>query len=490
MVIQNTTKKFYDRRQELRLLRNKFNNLNRGEFGVVYGRRRTGKSELLRQFYSKITSSQEKLFITVTSSSRNDFMGTISNKIKECFGEVVKINGWSDFFDYLLEKSKSKKVLLIIDEFQRINNFAQDFYFSLQDYWDSKIKYSKFMILICGSSMSMMHRIAMEEHGPLYGRKTFEMHLKPFRYVDFREMFRDFSEEEKIKIFAVFGGTPKYLDDFKYGKHTGYLEAYKSIVLIPNSALFEEPLNALKFELKNPERYISILKAISDGKEETPEIAKSIGVGNNSLPPYLKVLDSLLDIIESSDPLFGKGRRKRYKIKDNFFRFWYRFVYPYREYIEIGKMEILIDKINRDFDTYCGKIFEDIVEGFFISMNGKKIKNKKLDFERIGKWWEEGEDIDLVLDCRNEVIFIEIKFKDKEMGFEQYNDLVEKSKKTSASGRFSYFLVSKKGFKEDLIKNKPADLTLLSLEDMKDIWDKESDETIVSQESLTNYFGF
>jgi len=304
------------------------------------------------------------------------------------------------------------------------------------------------MLLICGSSMSMMHRIALEEHGPLYGRKTFEIHVKPFRYIDFREMFKDFSEEDKIKIFSIFGGTPKYLEDFKYGNDKDCIEAYKKNVLSPNSVLFEEPLNALKLELKNPERYISIIKAISEGKEETPEISKNIAVSNNLLSPYLRTLTYLLDIIEPNDPLFGKARNKRYKIKDNFFRFWYKFVYPYREHIEIGNSKFVVDKILRDFDSYCGKIFEDIVEEFFIDMNGKKINNKKIDFEEIGKWWEGGEDIDLVLKCRTETIFIEVKFRDKEIGFEQYNDLVAKSKKTSASGRFNYFLISKKGLKK------------------------------------------
>jgi AAA+ ATPase superfamily predicted ATPase len=470
----------------MNLLKRKFEILEKGEFGVVYGRRRTGKSELLRQFYSKV-KNQEKLFLTVTSVNRNDFMQLLSDKIKESFGDIVKINQWADFFDYLLNRPESKKKLLIIDEFQRINNFAKDFFFSLQEYWDSKLRFSKFMILICGSSMSMMHRIALEEHGPLYGRKTFELHLKPFKYIDFREMFKDFSEEEKIKIFAIFGGTPKYLEDFKYSGNKNYFEAYESIVLTPNSALFEEPLNALKFELKNPDRYVSILKSISTGKIESPEIAQNIGVKNNYLSPYLKTLIELLDIIEQNDPLFGKGRNKRYKIKDNFFRFWYKFVYPYREHIEIGNTKFIINKISRDFESYCGRIFEDIVEEFFIFMNGKQVKNKNIDFEKIGKWWENREDIDLVLKCRNEVIFIEVKFKDKEIGFDCYNELVRKSKKTSASGKFSYILVSRKGFKDDLIKNKPNNLMLLSLKDLEKIWDEESGKMSYSQESLFNF---
>src|SRR3989338_7065262 len=123
MIIQQNSRPFYDRKEELNLLKRKFDNLSKAEFGVVYGRRRTGKSELLRRFYS-MPQHQDKLFVTVTSSNRNDFMQLLSDKIKESFGDTVKINKWADFFDYLINRPRAKKKLLIIDEFQRINNFA------------------------------------------------------------------------------------------------------------------------------------------------------------------------------------------------------------------------------------------------------------------------------------------------------------------------------------------------------------------------------
>ncbi len=479
---------FYDRKEQKKLLNDKFINLRTGEFGVIYGRRRTGKSELLRQFHNKI-KDQDKLFITVTSSTKTEFSRQLSTKIQESFNETVIINNWNDFFDYLINRqnNNNNKTILIIDEFQRLNNFAKDFFFTLQEYWDSKLKHLPFMILICGSSMSMMHQIALEEHGPLYGRKTFELHIKPFRYIDFREMFKEFSEEEKIRIFSIFGGTPKYLEDYKYSNTNDLFEAYEKLVLMDNGPLFEEPLNALKFELKNPGRYISILRSLSDGKIQTPEISQYLGIKNKQLSPYLKTLADLLDIIEDADPLFGKKRNKRYKIKDNFFRFWYKFVCPFREQLEIGNKDHILEKISRDFDSYLGKIFEDIVKEFFILMNNQEIKTKKLNFTKIGKWWELGEDIDLVLDQKNEVIFVEIKFKEKKIGFKVYNDLVRKSKKTSASGKFTYILVSKAGFKQDIINKKPKNLTLLTLNDLEQIWDDQTKHMSPSQELLLKF---
>ena len=257
---------FYDRCNELKFLKEKYDNLIKGEFGVLYGRRRMGKSELLRRFLKKIKT--KKMYINVIDANKKNFMDTLSKKVEQTFGGTFKISKWSDFFEYLVEKTKEESLVFVIDEFQRINSFAKDFIFALQEYWETHLRKRRILIIICGSSMSMMHKLALEEKGPLYGRKTFEYALKQFKYIDFREMFKDFYEEEKIKIFSIFGGTPKYLDDFKSSELT-FLEGFEKLVLSSNGSLFEDPLNALKFELKNPERYVAILRAISMGKVET-----------------------------------------------------------------------------------------------------------------------------------------------------------------------------------------------------------------------------
>jgi len=480
-----TGKEFYDRYIELNFLKEKYDNLQKAEFGVLYGRRRMGKSELLKKFIRKI--KKNKIYVTIVDSNKKDLMNTLSKKIEETFKETIKIDNWSDFFDFIAEKSKEEKILLIIDEFQRVDSFAKDFIYSLQNYWDEILKKRKIMIVICGSSMSMMNKIALEEKGPLYGRKTFEYCLKQFKYVDFREMFKELSEEEKIRLFSVFGGTPKYLSDFK-SLNKNLFEGFYKLVLSETSPLFDEPINALKFELKNPERYISILRAISLGQEMSNEIASSIGLDSFEISAYLKNLLELLDIIDANDPLFGKKRMKRYRIKDNFFKFWYKFVYPYREQISLGNTSSIEKRIEKEFDTYCGKIFEDIIKEFFIFMNGKKIKNKKIEFTECGKWWEDGEDIDLVLKERSKTVFIETRFRKEKVGSKCFEELKEKSKKTSATGRFEYILVSKSGFEQELIDRKIPNLTLLNLEDLTKIMDDETKRETEKQVDLRKWF--
>ncbi len=479
-------RKFYDRFNELDLLKEKFDNLKKGEFGVLYGRRRVGKTELLRRFANKTRC--KRLVLTITFQSRAELKRALSRKIEECFKEVVKINDWEDFFEYIIEKTKDEKFLLIFDEFQELDKFAKDFIRSLQKYWDDKLRVSKVMLIISGSSMSMMHRLALEEKGPLYGRKTFTIPLKQFKYIDFREMFKELSEEEKIKLFSVFGGTPKYLTDFKESG-LDLIESLKSLVLSDKGALYNEPINALKFELKNPERYISILRAISKGKKELKEISDYLELEQYQLTPYLRNLSELLDIISQSNPLYGKMKMKRYEIKDNFFKFWYRFVYPFQEQIQAGITEPSIKRIYKEMDDFVGRIFEDIATEFFIFMRGKKIKGMSIDFLEYGKWWEAGEDIDLVLKNKGATIFVEVKFQTKKMNSRNFEELKEKSLKTSAKGTFKYILISKSGFEQELIDRKIQNLVLLDLNDLTKITDEETKREKEMQCELSEWFG-
>lgn len=477
-------RKFYDRVNELNFLEKRLAGLERGELGVLYGRRRMGKTELLKKFISGATA--KSIYINIVSDNKTDLKKALSAKIEQVFKETVKIGQWEDFFEYLNHKSRTEKLLFVIDEFQRLDKFAKGFIFSLQNSWDNFLKHNKLMLIVSGSSMRMMHRLALEEKGPLYGRATFSYHLKQFRYADLRYMFKEKSEEEKIDIFSVFGGTPKYLSDFKLSnKNT--IAALNQLVLSENGPLFDEPINALKFELKNPERYVSILRAISMGKVELKEIAGFLGLDNAEITPYLRNLSTLLDIIESDDPLFGKKRMKRYKIKDNFFRFWYRFVYPHREQIAAGIYDPVTKKIEKELNTYKGKIFEDIVREFFLIMNGKKIKGKRIDFTEYGKWWENAEDIDLVLSSKSKTVFVEAKFQEKKMSSACFEDLKRKSNKTSASGRFEYCIVSKSGFEQELIDRKVHNLLLLSLPEIASILDGLSESETNKQLDLARW---
>ncbi len=172
----------------------------------------------------------------------------------------------------------------------------------------------------------------------------------------------------------------------------------------------------------------------------------------------------------------------RYKIKDNFFRFWYKFVYPFREHIELGITKPIIDRINKEIDSHCCRIFGDIIKKFFIFMNGKNILNKKIEFSECREGWEGEEDIDLVLKSKSKTIFVETKYKEKKVSSRQFEKLKEKSLKTSAKGRFEYIIISKSGFEKELIDREIPNLLLIDLKKLTEIMDEETKRETEIQE--------
>src|SRR3989344_5676746 len=209
-------KEFYDRKTELALLRDKYNQIdetNKGVMITIYGRRRVGKTELIKNFLNGVKKS-DKLYFYVGLSQREVIFNNLTETIREQTGEIVRIEKAEDFFVYLINKSKKDKFILVLDEFQRFLDVAPEVITSLQNYWDSELKEQKIMILLVGSSIGMMQKIMDSKAGALYGRAQ-KVKISPFRYSDFRLMFNELSEEEKILTYSVFGGTPYYLEKVK-----------------------------------------------------------------------------------------------------------------------------------------------------------------------------------------------------------------------------------------------------------------------------------
>src|SRR3989344_40905 len=319
-----TKEPFFDRHEELRFCRERYLSLTKGEFIVFYGRRRLGKTKLIRRFLDEVKS--KKIYSFVNIVDEKDLMKNFEADILNMTGDILKIDRWADLFEYIYEEAKKEKCVLVIDEFQRLKSIAPGFISELQNYWDTKLKTAKLMLIIVGSSIGMMRKIAISASAPLYGRKTAAIQLHPFRYVDFREMFADRTEEEKIRWYAVFGGTPYYLE-LVYQTQDIY-EAMSKAFLDKNSPLREEVRNLLELELRSLERYNSILQGIAQGKESIKELADTTHVKSVTLPKYLKNLIFLLDLVKQKTPLRGKAKSSKYVLSDNFFKFWYRFIFP------------------------------------------------------------------------------------------------------------------------------------------------------------------
>ena len=346
-------KAFYDRAEELKLLNDEFASLHAGKMFVVYGRRRVGKTELINQFTKQLTKN--KLYFYVDLVEKQGILDALSKAVQEQLGETRRFADFGDFLNLIYEKSNNSFVL-VIDEFQRFLEVAPEFITGLQNYWDQKLKNKKVLLILVGSSIGMIQKITNSKAGALYGRAT-KIKISPFRYSDFRQMFNELSEEEKIITFAVFGGTPYYLEKVKRTEGDIHKKIH-DLLLKKGAELFEEPKSLLEYEnVRIHAKYNSILQATSAGKENIKEIQDFTGIDANTMPAYIKKLDELLDLLGKKDPVLGKERLGRYKLKDNFFSFWYRFIFPNQTALNIENVIIVSEEIRDNLNAFVGRVF-------------------------------------------------------------------------------------------------------------------------------------
>jgi len=452
--MKNEKIEFYDREEELSFLKEKHAQVNSTEKGVMialYGRRRVGKTELVKKFLETVKDT--KLYFYVGLTERNVAYNMLAESIREQTGDSVRIDNSDDFYKYINTKAEQGNVILIFDEFQRFLDIAPEMISSLQNHWDSILRKRKIFIFLVGSSIGMMLKMMDSRAGALYGRAQ-KVKLSPFKYVDFRLMFKELSEEERVLRYSVFGGTPFYLDKTKRFKDT--FEAINELVLNKGSDLFDEPKTLLEYEnVRIHATYNSILQAISSGKEILKEMQDFTHLKASHLPPYINRLDTLLDLVKKNDPVLGKSKLGRYTIKDNFFKFWYKFIFPNQTPLNLGNTKLVSDLIKQDLNGYIGRVFEDIVKELLILYNTREIKGLKLNFENIGSWWDRNSnEIDILAYNLKEKTFVvgEVKWTNKQLDVDVIEELERKSKYINYGGNYKFLFVSKNGFTERALK--------------------------------------
>ena len=183
---------FYDRKQELNLLKEEFANLQSGKMFVVYGRRRVGKTELIRQFIGSIPKN--KMYFYVDLVEKQGILDSLSKTVQEQLGETRKFADFNDFLDFIALKSDNGFVF-VIDEFQRFLEISPQFITQLQNCWDQRLKDKKIMLILVGSSIGMIQKITGSKAGALYGRAT-RIKISPFKYGEFRLMFKELSKKK------------------------------------------------------------------------------------------------------------------------------------------------------------------------------------------------------------------------------------------------------------------------------------------------------
>jgi len=273
----------------------------------------------------------------------------------------------------------------------------------LQDYWDNKLSKINAFIILCGSSISMMENLSGYK-SPIYGRRTEQILLEPLTFLQASEFFKEISAEDAVIFYSVLGGTPAYIMEFNLKK--GLMENIKENMLQKPKFLFNDVMFVLREELQEPRNYFSILHSIARGDTRIGNIVNNTGLPKGLVSKYLSVLADL-HIVERRVPVTEKrmnaSRKGLYFIRDNYIKFWFRFVFENVAYIEQGKIGELLDKIRPELNAYIGRQFEDIALQWL---------QKKFPDYLWGRWWEKDKEIDCVgIDEKNNrIAFAEVKW--------------------------------------------------------------------------------
>lgn len=461
-------KKFINRENERAFLEDEYSR-DGSSLVVLYGRRRVGKTALATEFCKE----KSALYFLVTEESEQQNRTAFKNMVAEYSGnELLKhaaVEDWLLVFKEWLRFPTANKKVLVIDEFQYLGKSNAAFPSIFQKIWDALLAEAGVMVILSGSLISMMESQALSYSSPLYGRRTGQIKLGqiPFRF--YQEFFPGKNRKERIEYYAVTGGVPKYIELFYDSK-----DIYKAIernVLSKSSFLYDEPNFLLQREVSEVGSYFSIIKTIAAGDRKLSKIATALELKQTGLTRYLKTLIDL-DILEREVPITEenpeKSKRGLYKIKDNFIRFWFQFIFPNLSYIESGNEAIALRKIRNNLvDRHVAYVYEDVCIEELWRLNGEDAWN--FHFDKAGRWWDNNTEIDVVaFDSQGvDIIFGECKYWSNKVGVDVLLALEEKSARVEwkKSGRRAhYVLFAIGGFTEELAELAAgrSDLLLLS----------------------------
>jgi AAA+ ATPase superfamily predicted ATPase len=249
---------------------------------------------------------------------------------------------WEDIFRLLARHAQAERLVVVLDEFTYLVDAHPPLASILQRLWDSHLTRSKLMLILCGSYVGMMEKAVLGYRAPLYRRRTGQYMLEPLGFHDARLFFPTYDPVDQVRAYAVFGGTPAYLNTLPASQPL--LTNVAQRALTRGTFLYDEVRLLLQQELREPRNYFAILEAIASGRTRLNEIKQATGL--EGISAYLDTLQGLRlieRIVPATESKPHKSRRGLYRLCDHFFRFWFRFIHPNRTPLERGGAQVILD---------------------------------------------------------------------------------------------------------------------------------------------------
>lgn len=478
---------FVGRETELKFLNERYMEKS-GQLIVLYGRRRVGKTETLREF----CRDKPHVFFSCTQTTDRVQLRNFSVRmLKEGIpaGKYIsEFEDWEKALRAVLDLPYGeKKKLLVIDEFPYMCRGNRSIPSVLQNLWDSELRDSNVMIILCGSAMSFIEKELLAEKNPLYGRATGIYKMKEMGFYDAVKFFPHYSARDKVLAYAVLGGIPHYLKQWSPELSIG--ENIKRNILTKGCVLYSEVEFLLHQELRETSIYNSIIEAVALGSTRLNDISqKSLVEDTSKTSVYLKNLIEL-GIVDREFSVDAKlkehanSNRGIYRLTDNFFRFWYAFGFGNYSQLEDGDAdgvyEYVIKPALHEFASYA---FEDVCREF---VRGMQKKNQlSFRYAKMGRWMGKTTvrdenavnglriaetEIDILCIDRNaeEYLVGECKFKGAPFSYSEYLNTMAKLTPLKKKAEFHYALFSESGFDKRIIDSAEENKTALyTLEDI------------------------
>lgn len=476
---------FIGRESELQFLEDRYAQEG-GQLIVLYGRRRVGKTETLRQF----CKGKPHIFFSCRECPDKMQLKSFSEKIlKEKIPAAAYISEFADWEKALRSVAElpygERKKLLVIDEFPYMCKGNSAIPSILQNLWDEFLKDENVMIILCGSAMSFIEKDLLSEKNPLYGRATGIYKMTEMVFYDVVKFFPNYSDRDKVLAYSVLGGIPHYLKQFD--SKLSLAENIKKNILAKGCALYSEVEFMLRQELRETPLYNSIIEAVALGNTKLNDISmKSLIDDTSKTSVYLKNLIELGIVkreFSVSEGIKERANTNRglYRLTDNFFRFWYAFVFTNYSELESGDVDgVFKYSIEPSLHEFASSAFEEICREYVQKM--QKADVLPFRYSKMGRWWgkttvrrkdktEVGEtEIDILATSKSADKYLvgECKFKNQPFSYSEFLDVKAKLLRQQESAEFFYYLFSESGFDKKIIAETKSseNITLCDLADI------------------------